>query len=88
MLTHPTLDQLHALGLHGMAKGFKELDDNPETRARWRIGEGARLVRATRSVSGVRIGTGGRLHIGMHGRLRRNPHRSVEMRLDDVKTGG
>jgi DNA replication protein DnaC len=33
MLTHPTLDQLHALGLHGMAKGFKELDDNPETRA-------------------------------------------------------
>jgi hypothetical protein len=45
-------------------------------------------VRATRSVSGVRIGTGGRLHIGMHGRLRRNPHRSVEMRLDDVKTGG
>jgi len=26
MLTHPTLDQLHALGLHGMAKGFKELD--------------------------------------------------------------
>jgi hypothetical protein len=32
MLTHPTLDQLHALGLHGMAKGFKELDDNPEAR--------------------------------------------------------
>ena len=24
MLTHPTLDQLHALGLHGMAKGFKD----------------------------------------------------------------
>src|SRR5437588_3098768 len=33
MLTHPTLDQLHALGLHGMAKGFKELNDNPEARA-------------------------------------------------------
>jgi DNA replication protein DnaC len=32
MLTHPTLDQLHALGLHGMAKGFKELDGNPEAR--------------------------------------------------------
>ena len=31
MLTHPTLDQLHALGLHGMAKGFKELAANPET---------------------------------------------------------
>ena len=30
MLIHPTLDQLHALGLHGMAKGFKELDGNPE----------------------------------------------------------
>ena len=25
MLTHPTLDRLHALGLHGMAKGFKDL---------------------------------------------------------------
>ena len=23
MLTHPTLDLLHKLGLHGMAKGFK-----------------------------------------------------------------
>ena len=34
MLTHPTLDQLHALGLHGMAKGFKELDANPEARTR------------------------------------------------------
>ena len=33
MLTHPTLDQLYALGLHGMAKGFKELDGNPEARA-------------------------------------------------------
>ena len=26
MLTHPTLDQLYALGLDGMAKGFKELN--------------------------------------------------------------
>jgi DNA replication protein DnaC len=33
MLIHPTLEQLHALGLHGMAKGFKELDGNPEARA-------------------------------------------------------
>ena len=32
MLAHPTLEQLHALGLHGMAKGFKELDHNPEVR--------------------------------------------------------
>jgi DNA replication protein DnaC len=32
MLTHPTLDQLHALGLHGMAKGFKELAGNDEAR--------------------------------------------------------
>ena len=31
MLTHPTLDQLHALGLHGMAKGFKDLGAHPET---------------------------------------------------------
>jgi DNA replication protein DnaC len=32
MLTHPTLDQLSALGLHGMAKGFKDLAHNPEVR--------------------------------------------------------
>jgi DNA replication protein DnaC len=33
MLIHPTLDQLHALGLHGMAKGFKDLATNAETRS-------------------------------------------------------
>ena len=32
MLTHPTLDLLHDLGLHGMAKGFKELEQAAETR--------------------------------------------------------
>jgi DNA replication protein DnaC len=32
VLAHPTLEQLHALGLHGMAKGFKELEHNPEAR--------------------------------------------------------
>ncbi len=31
MLTHPTLDQLHDLGLYGMAKGFKDLAAQPET---------------------------------------------------------
>jgi DNA replication protein DnaC len=30
MLTHPTLDQLQQLGLHGMAKGFRELERQPE----------------------------------------------------------
>ena len=30
MLTHPTLDLLHELGLHGMAKGFKTSAENPE----------------------------------------------------------
>lgn len=30
MLTHPTLELLHELGLHGMAKGFKAMADNPE----------------------------------------------------------
>jgi hypothetical protein len=25
MLAHPTLDQLNALGLYGLAKGFKDL---------------------------------------------------------------
>ena len=33
MLIHPTLDQLHALGLHGMAKGFKALSATPEADA-------------------------------------------------------
>ena len=32
MLTHPTLDMLHDLGLHGMAKGFKALEQAPEAR--------------------------------------------------------
>jgi DNA replication protein DnaC len=33
MLTHPTLDMLCELGLHGMAKGFQDLDAQPEARA-------------------------------------------------------
>lgn len=33
MLTHPTLDLLNELGLHGMAKGFQDLDAQPEARA-------------------------------------------------------
>jgi DNA replication protein DnaC len=32
MLAHPTIDQLHALGLHGLAKGFKDLEHNAEAR--------------------------------------------------------
>ncbi len=32
MLAHPTLDQLHALGLHGLAKGYKELEHKPDAR--------------------------------------------------------
>jgi hypothetical protein len=31
MLDHPTLDLLHELGLHGMAHGFRELAQNPES---------------------------------------------------------
>ena len=33
MLAHPTLDQLNSLGLHGLAKGFRELEHKPEARA-------------------------------------------------------
>ena len=33
MLTHPTLDLLQTLGLHGMAKGFQDLAAKPEARA-------------------------------------------------------
>ncbi len=33
MLTHPTLDLLADLGLHGMAKAFRDLEDNPESAA-------------------------------------------------------
>ena len=33
MLAHPTLDQLHALGLHGMAKAFIDADAAPESGA-------------------------------------------------------
>src|ERR1700739_536236 len=31
VLTHPTLDQLHALGLHGMAKAFVDIQASGET---------------------------------------------------------
>lgn len=33
MLTNPTIDMLGELGLHGMAKGFRELEAHPEARA-------------------------------------------------------
>ncbi len=33
MLAHPTLDLLRTLGLHGMAKGYQEIDANPEASA-------------------------------------------------------
>jgi DNA replication protein DnaC len=32
MLAHPTLERLHTLGLHGLAKGFKEIEHNAEAR--------------------------------------------------------
>jgi DNA replication protein DnaC len=39
MLSHPTLDQLHSLGLHGMAKAFIDAEAAPEasslTHAEW-----------------------------------------------------
>lgn len=39
MLTHPTLEQMHDLGLRGMARAFQELQANPEagelTHADW-----------------------------------------------------
>lgn len=33
MLHHPTLDLMHTLGFDGMAKGFKDLQTNPESQA-------------------------------------------------------
>jgi DNA replication protein DnaC len=33
MLTHPTLDQLNTLGLHGIAKAFLDADAAPESGA-------------------------------------------------------
>ena len=33
MLLHPTLDQLHALGLHGMAKAFVDAGASGDTQA-------------------------------------------------------
>jgi len=32
MLTHPTLDLLHELGLHGMARGFRTINESAEAR--------------------------------------------------------
>jgi DNA replication protein DnaC len=33
MLTHPTIELLHGLGLHGMAKGFRALEQSPEAKS-------------------------------------------------------
>jgi hypothetical protein len=33
MLTHPTVELLHGLGLHGLAKGFRALEQSPEVRS-------------------------------------------------------
>ena len=33
MLTHPTLDLLHKLGLYGLAKGFQSLEGQSESAA-------------------------------------------------------
>lgn len=33
MLSHPTLERLHALGLHGAAKGFAQLAESPDAQA-------------------------------------------------------
>lgn len=33
MLTHPTIELLHGLGLHGMAKGFRALEQTSEARS-------------------------------------------------------
>jgi hypothetical protein len=33
MLTHPTVEQLHQLGLTGMARAFAELEANPTSTA-------------------------------------------------------
>jgi hypothetical protein len=31
LLTHPTLDQMHKLGLAGMTRAFAELEANPQS---------------------------------------------------------
>ncbi len=31
MLTHPTIEQMHQLGLAGMARAFAELEANPQS---------------------------------------------------------
>ena len=45
MLQHPTLDQLRHLKLHGMARAFAEINDNPQ--AGWPCGSTARKPNAT-----------------------------------------
>ena len=53
MLSHPTLDQLGALGLHGIAKGFKDLAANPEAAPSTILNDSA-CCSTTRSRSGDR----------------------------------
>ena len=59
MLTHPTMDQLQAMGMHGMAKAFAELAERDDADTLTH-GEWLALLLETHFV------TGGRTH--------RNPH--------------
>ena len=48
MLSHPTLDILNELALHGCAKGFKELEANP---AAVSMSHGEWLITSTRAIA-------------------------------------
>ena len=50
MLTHPTLDQLHQLGLLGMAKAFGEVETSGEAAATRALDIGARTYGSVRSI--------------------------------------
>ena len=98
MLTHPTLNLLHDLGLHGMAKGFKELEQNTETRALQHGEERLGVNRVHRNALGRLLVARGELHercdvldpgnpldVGQHADGQRNAKRHAASHIETVR---
>jgi hypothetical protein len=82
LLTHPTLDLLHQLGLNGMAKAFGEIEASGEaatlTHPEWLgllLDQEVSYRRDRRLLRATSCRNTGRHHLGMPGRLHRNPQR-------------
>ena len=87
MLKHPTLDQLHTLGLHGMAKAFADLADAGQAKdlAHEEAPARSRPDAASRDGDGqmrlARAGRGSDMAPGFWRVRRRSPMRSIRSQV-------